>query len=203
MRQFIKYFIIVLLIVLADQASKLWVHYHMEMGVEGQINLIGKILKLTYTLNPSMAFSIHLGFKYGKLLLTITRIAASCYIFWCVVQAIRQCATPAWVWGWALVLAGAIGNSIDSTFYGIWLDNALDTAPMQWFHGQVIDMIHIDLWSGVMPDWMPIWGGMHVCCLPIFNIADVAISVGLLFILCNASAKSNSASNLRNECALC
>ncbi|MCT4696870.1 MAG: lipoprotein signal peptidase [Candidatus Cardinium sp.] len=184
MQRFIKYFSIVLFIVLADQASKLWVYNHMEMGTDGHINLLGNIFKLTYTLNPGMAFSIHLGFKYGKLLITTFRVLASLYIFWHIIQSIRRHAPVAWICGWALVLGGAIGNSIDSMFYGVYLNNAPTDAPMKWFYGQVIDMLHIDLWSGAMPSWVPIWGGYYIYCLPIFNIADVAVSAGLVVILC-------------------
>ncbi|TSJ81284.1 MAG: lipoprotein signal peptidase [Candidatus Cardinium sp.] len=184
MKQFIKYFSIVLLIIIVDQASKLWVYTHMEMGTEGQINLLGNVFKLTYTLNPGMAFSIHLGFKYGKLLITMFRMLASLYIFWYIIQSIRKNASAAWIFGWALVLGGAIGNSIDSIFYGVYLNNAPVDAPMKWFYGQVIDMLHIDLWSGLMPSWLPIWGSYYVYCLPVFNIADVAVSAGLIVILC-------------------
>lgn len=183
MKRFVKYFSIVLLIILADQASKLWVHTYMEMGEGGQINLLGNVLKLTYTLNPGMAFSIHLGFKYGKLLITMFRVLASLYIFWYIVQSIRRNAPVGWICGWALVLGGAIGNSIDSVFYGVYLNNAPTDAPMKWLYGQVIDMLHIDLWSGFTPSWIPIWGNYYIYCLPVFNIADVAISVGLVVVL--------------------
>ncbi|WP_419241715.1 lipoprotein signal peptidase [Cardinium endosymbiont of Nabis limbatus] len=183
MKPFLKYFSIVLLIIFADQASKIWVHTHMEMGTDGQINLLGNIFKLTYTLNPGMAFSIHLGFKYGKLLITIFRAVASLYIFWYIIQSIRQKAAVGWICGWASVLGGAIGNSIDSIFYGVYLNNGPTDAPMKWCYGQVIDMLHIDLWSGVMPSWVPIWGDYYIYCLPIFNIADVAVSVGLIIVL--------------------
>lgn len=183
MKQFVKYFSIVLLIILADQAFKLWVHAHMTMGTDGQINLLGNVLKLTYTLNSGMAFSIHLGFKYGKLLITMFRALASLYILGYIIQSIRRNAPVAWICGWALVLGGAIGNSIDSIFYGVYLNNAPTDAPMKWLYGQVIDMLHIDLWSGVMPSWVPIWGNYYVYCLPVFNIADIAVSAGLVVIL--------------------
>ncbi|CCM10006.1 Lipoprotein signal peptidase [Cardinium endosymbiont cEper1 of Encarsia pergandiella] len=183
MKQFVKYFFIISLIVLADQASKLWVYTHMEMGTEGQINLLSNIFKLTYTLNPGMAFSMHLGFKYEKVLITTFRVLASLYIFWYIIQSIRRKAAAPWILGWSLIVGGAIGNSIDSVFYGVYLNNAPTDAPMKWLYGQVIDMLHIDLWSGLMPSWLPIWGGYYVYCLPIFNIADVAVSAGLIVVL--------------------
>lgn len=184
MKPFAKYFFIVLLIILADQASKLWVYAHMEMGRDGQINILGNVLKLTYTLTPGMAFSIHLGFKYGKLLITIFRALASLYIFWYVIQSIKRNMPVSWIWGWSLILGGAIGNGIDSIFYGVYLNNAPVDAPMKWLYGQVIDMLYIDLWSGLMPSWVPIWGDYYIYCLPVFNIADIAVSAGLVVILC-------------------
>ena len=192
MNRFFKYFSLPFLIILVDQGSKLWVHAHMELGTDAQIKLLGNVLKLTYTLNPGMAFSIHLGFKYGKLLITTFRGLASLYIFWYIIQSIRKHAPGSWIWGWALVLGGAIGNSIDSIFYGVYLNNAPPDAPMKWLYGQVIDMLHIDIWSGVIPNWIPIWGDYYVYCLPIFNIADVAVSAGLVMISCTFYPKTNS-----------
>ncbi len=192
MKKFIKYFSILLLIILLDQASKLWVDAHMAMGTDGSINLCGNIFKLTYVLNPGMAFSIHLGFRYGKLCITTFRILASLYIFCHIIQSLKKHAPVAWIWGWILVLGGAIGNSIDSIFYGVYLHNAPADAPMKWLYGQVIDMLHIDLWSGLMPSWLPIWGGHYVYCFPIFNVADLAVSSGLLVVLYALRRKVNA-----------
>ena len=82
----------------------------------------------------------------------------------------------------ALILAGAIGNVIDSTFYGVYLNNAPFGAPTRWFHGQVIDFIFFDLWEGILPRWIPIWGGQYFS-MPIFNFADSCIFVGVCLIL--------------------
>jgi signal peptidase II len=81
-----------------------------------------------------------------------------------------------------LILGGAIGNLIDSVFYGVLLNNAPAGAPMQWFHGQVIDMFFFDFWEGVLPSWIPIWGGNYYS-TPIFNFADAAIFCGVVIIL--------------------
>ncbi|ROT47629.1 lipoprotein signal peptidase [Candidatus Cardinium hertigii] len=184
MKNALKYVLVLLLIILADQGSKLWVYGHMELGPNGHIKLFGNLFKLTYVLNYGMAFGIQLGFKYGKLCITLVRIAASMYIALHIIRAVARSAPRMWIWGWILVLGGAIGNGIDSVLYGVYLDNAPFDAPMKWFHGQVIDMIHLDFWSGIMPSWVPIWGGQEACVLPIFNIADVSIFLGLLFIFC-------------------
>ena len=184
MKRGLKYLLVVFFIILADQGSKLWVYHHMELNSPQSIHLIGNLLKITYVLNYGMAFSIQLGFKYGKLLITLVRMIVSVYIVFYIAKLWKRKVAKPWIWGWVLVLGGAIGNSIDSIFYGVYLNNAPYVAPMKWLHGQVIDMIHVDLWSGRMPDWLPIWGGYDVCVLPIFNIADVAIFVGILIILC-------------------
>jgi signal peptidase II len=179
-----KYYLIVLIVVVIDQWSKLWVHFNIEMGYLGSMKLIGNWFKIHYTLNPGMAFGIQFGFKYGKLLLTLGRIVASCMIGQYIWQLAREQHVPVLLlWGWALVLGGAVGNVIDSTFYAVLLDNAPHDAPMSWFYGQVIDMVYLDIWEGKLPTWLPRIGGRHLSLLPIFNIADVAIFLGVSAIL--------------------
>jgi len=179
-----KYYLIALVIILIDQSSKLWVHFNMEMGYPGAIKLIGNWFKIHYTLNPGMAFGIQFGFRYDKLLLTLGRIVATCMIGRYIWQLAREEHIPVLLlWGWTLVLGGAIGNVIDSTLYAILLDNAPYNAPMSWFYGQVIDMIYLDLWEAKLPAWLPLIGGSYLSLLPIFNIADVAIFLGVVAIL--------------------
>lgn len=182
MKRYVKYILVLLLIILADQGSKLWVYAHMELGPAHHIKIFGNLFKFTYVLNYGMAFGLQFGFKYGKLFITLVRLFSSFYIAVHIVRSLAQGVSPVWIWGWICLLGGAIGNTIDSIFYGTYLNNAPDIAPMKWFHGQVIDMLHIDFWSGVIPNWLPIWGGQEICILPIFNIADLAIFVGLSFV---------------------
>ena len=82
-----------------------------------------------------------------------------------------------------MILGGAIGNLVDSIFYGVWLDNAPYNAPTPWFHGQVVDMFYFDIWEGYIPDWVPLWGGSYTALWPIFNIADASIFIGVAIIL--------------------
>jgi len=179
-----KYYLIALVIILLDQSSKLWVHFNMEMGYPGSIKLIGNWLKIHYTLNPGMAFGIQFGFKYGKLLLTLGRIVATCMIGRYIWQLVREEHIPVLLlWGWALILGGAIGNVIDSTLYAVLLDNAPYNAPMSWFCGQVIDMVYLDIWEANLPTWLPFIGGSYLSLFPIFNIADAAIFLGVVAIL--------------------
>ena len=81
------------------------------------------------------------------------------------------------------MLGGAVGNIIDSIFYGVLLGNAPQHTPAAWFHGQVIDMIYLDLWQGQLPTWVPWIGGQHLALFPICNIADVAILLGIMVVL--------------------
>jgi signal peptidase II len=179
-----KYYLIALVIVLIDQSSKLWVHFNIAMGYPGAIKLIGNWFKIHYTLNPGMAFGIQLGFRYGKLLLTFVRIVAACMIGRYIWQLVREARTPVpLLWGWALILGGAVGNVTDSILYGVFLGNTPHNAPMSWFYGQVIDMFYLDIWEANLPTWLPFIGGSYWSLLPIFNIADVAIFLGVVAIL--------------------
>jgi signal peptidase II len=179
-----KYYGIALLAAVLDQALKLWVYFHMKMGVLGQIKILGNWVKLFYTLNPGMAFGIQFGFAYDKILLTVIRIIATVFIIRYIWKLSRQEQAPKWLlWGWALVLGGAAGNGIDSILYGKLLGNAPFGAPITWFYGQVIDMLYIDIWSGRLPAWIPWFGGNFVTCLPIFNLADVAILTGVGLVI--------------------
>ncbi len=179
-----KYYLVALVIILVDQSSKLWVHFNMAMGHAGAIKLIGNWFKIHYTLNPGMAFGIQFGFKYGKLLLTFVRIVATCMIGRYIWQLGRAAHTPVLLlWGWALILGGALGNVIDSVLYGRFLGNTPHNAPMSWCYGQVIDMFYVDIWETQLPTWLPFIGGNYLALFPIFNVADVAIFFGVIAIL--------------------
>lgn len=177
-----KYLILTLLLVTIDQASKMLVHRYMEPGFSGQIPLIGDWFKLHYVLNPGMAFGMQLGHEYGKLFLTLFRLVAMGGIAWYLINLARLGAAPGLLWALAMILAGAVGNVIDSTFYGVCLGNAPYGSSTPWFHGQVIDMVFVDFWEGFIPDWVPLWGGQYYS-TPIFNIADACIFVGVCTIL--------------------
>lgn len=182
-KRYVLVFGISLLVIFLDQVSKLLVDAYMIKGLAGQIVLMGDWLKLHYTTNPGMAFGLRLGDSYGKLLLTIFRFLAMFAIVYYLVSLVKNREPKGLQFCVALVLGGAVGNLIDSMFYGIWLDNAPHGSPYAFLHGQVVDMVYIDIWEGILPKWVPIFGGEYYAFWPIFNIADASIFVGILSIL--------------------
>lgn len=181
--KYLKFYLISLLIIAIDQTVKLLVHYNMQMGIMGEIHVVGDLFKLHYTLNPGMAFGVELGSIYGKVLLTTFRLIAIGAIAWYLHQQIDKKGHVGFLICMALILGGAIGNVIDSVFYGVFLNNAPYYAPSPWFNGQVIDMFYLDIWEGYLPNWLPIMGGEYYALWPIFNIADSSIFLGVALIL--------------------
>lgn len=177
-----KYFLLSVALIAFDQTVKMLVHHYMSPGFAGQISVVGNWLKLHYVLNPGMAFGMQLGYEYGKLILSVFRLVAMVGIGYYLVYLAQRGAPNGLLWAMAMILAGAVGNVIDSTFYGVLLGNAPYGAPTPWFHGQVIDMIFFDIWEGFIPEWVPIWGGSYYS-TPIFNIADSCIFIGVCLIL--------------------
>jgi signal peptidase II len=140
--------------------------------------------KIHYTTNPGMAFGLEIGGDNGKLILTLFRLVAMVGISWYLVKLAKKDTHPGLLWSIALILGGAIGNVVDSTFYGVFLDgNVIEGAPTAWFHGQVIDMFYFDICYCYFPEWVPIFGGQRHALWPIFNIADASIFVGVAAIL--------------------
>ncbi|MDB4924786.1 lipoprotein signal peptidase [Mucilaginibacter sp.] len=176
MKAYTKPFLTAILIIVADQVIKTWVRGHMYQGEE--IKFLGDRGMLHYTENNGMAFGMELGGDWGKLVLTLFRILAVFAIAYGMVFLIKRKYHRGLIMNVALIFAGAMGNIIDSTFYGV----AYNYAPL--FHGRVVDMFYFPLVSGIFPTWVPLWGGQdYIFFRPVFNLADAAISVGVILIL--------------------
>ncbi len=183
-----KYYLLALIIILIDQAVKLAVYYYMDLGRYGEISIFGDWFKLHYTLNPGMAFGIKFNSLYGKLVLTLFRWIMMVMIIYYIWILVSKKVNPAFIYCISLILGGAVGNVVDSTFYGVYLANAPSITgelPLfyPWFHGQVIDMFFFDIWEGIIPQWIPFIGGSYYSLWPIFNVADASIFTGVTIIL--------------------
>ncbi len=182
------------LVLLADQSLKIWVKTNMAYGEEFQLfGLDGALIH--FVENNGMAFGLSLGPSLGKLFLTLFRIAAVSLLFLFLIRLIRQKADRKLLFGFALVQAGALGNIIDSVFYGYLFSSSSfhggvatmfppegGYAPL--LYGRVVDMLYFPLFYGNYPEWLPFLGGKaYLFFRPVFNIADVAICLGVITLL--------------------
>lgn len=157
-------------VVLLDQASKVAVLRTMFRGES--IPLLGDWLKFTFTENPGMAFGLAFG---PPGMVTVFAIAATLLIVYYMVH-VRNGYTPYRI-SLAMILGGAIGNIIDRVFYGLLLGYG------DLFQGQVVDFIHVNIWRGYISEAIPFAGGTYIALFPIWNVADMAIVLGVVGIL--------------------
>jgi len=178
-----KYLLIALLVILIDHASKLGIYYNFEIGEE--VIVIDDWFRLHYLLNPGMAFGMQFNIPHGKLILSVFRIFATIGIAWYMFGLVKKNVHSGFLLCMALILGGAIGNGIDSIFYGVLLEgNVIPGSITPWFHGRVIDMLYFPMFDGYFPEWFPVIGGRYFNFFSaIFNIADSSIFLGAVGIL--------------------
>ena len=180
----------VLIAIILDQVIKIYVKTHFVLGEEV---VVFDWFRIHFVENNGMAMGFEFGGKGGKLFLTLFRIVAVGAIVYWLAGTIKRKVHNAVVVGISLIFAGAVGNIIDSIFYGVIFNHPRnsvatlfpETTDGKLFFGKVVDMFYFPIWEGVLPDWIPFIGGeMYTFFQYIFNPADsyITIGVALLFI---------------------
>lgn len=190
--------LLILAILIADQALKFYIKLNYYTGEEHKI--IGNWFRLHFVENEGMAWGWKFGGDFGKIALTLFRLVAVIWGTFLIKDFIQKKMHKGFIICAGLIYAGALGNLLDSMFYGLIFDISYDEQHPQYFmvvakafanehygsflHGKVVDMFYFPLMKGNFPTWMPFWSGEEFEFFrPVFNIADASISVGVIAIL--------------------
>lgn len=192
--------LIILLIIVSDQLLKIWIKTSYSTGL---VTEIFPWFHLHFIENPGMAWGWKFGNETGKVILTLFRLAAVIFGTWYLGRIVKQKYHKGFIVCASLIYAGALGNLIDSMFYGMLFDKGLHFDPVlkdyisysgvaafsadgysSFLHGSVVDMLYFPIINTTLPDWFPFWGGKDFEFFsPIFNIADASISTGVITLL--------------------
>jgi len=186
--------LLVLIILGLDQGLKIWIKTHLEYGEE--FNILGlDWARIHFVENEGMAFGLTLGGSYGKLLLSLFRIIVVSFLGYYIYQLVKEKFSFGMLASISLILAGALGNILDSAFYGLIFSESpyhgglAEMFPegggyASFLYGKVVDMFYFPMFKGVFPEWVPFWGGdSFLFFRPVFNVADAAITVGVASVI--------------------
>jgi signal peptidase II len=187
-------FWIICLLVVADQVLKIYVKTHYHAGESHPV--IGNWFRLYFIENEGMAYGWKFGGDWGKMMLTLFRLAAVIFGVFYIKKIVQKKYHPGFIICAALIFSGALGNLIDSMFYGLIFEdssgfsyNVAKIFPEHGYagflHGKVVDMLYFPIIRNAhFPSWVPIWGGEDFEFFrPIFNLADASISTGIITLL--------------------
>jgi signal peptidase II len=175
---------------MVDQFSKIWIKTHMEQGQEFMIMGL-TWARIHFVENEGMAFGLSLGGSYGKLILSVFRIVAVIFLFFLLFKMIRSGENTGVIIAFSMILAGAMGNIIDSAFYGMIFSSSpyhgglshlfpVEGGYAPFLMGKVVDMLYFPFFKTIIPEWFPMWAGEEFEFFrPVFNVADSSIFTGI------------------------